>query len=80
MLLALILQFILKLFSFLGYISLDKNDVFSFLRPIYRQISYLSTLIYLSAIILLKPNSDFLSGLSKLDYLYMVSDFQRYKD
>ena len=34
----------------------------------------------INAIILVKPNNDFLSGLSKLDYLYIVSDFQRYKD
>ena len=29
----------------------------------------------INAIILAKPNNDFLSGLSKLDYLYIVSDF-----
>ena len=41
---------------------------------------YFCNLLLLSAIILLKPSSDILSGLSKLDYLYIVSDFQRYKD
>ena len=57
-----------------------ENDLFFFLEPFLDKTTQLSNLIYLSAIIFLKPNSDFLSGLSKLDYLYIVSDFQRYKD
>lgn len=67
-------SFFLMVFSILFFvISVTIDRVFDSHKTLLS--SLIGCIVLINAIMIFKPTNDFLSGLSKLDYLYIVSDF-----
>lgn len=67
-------SFFLMVFSMLFFVISVAIDSFLFSDKTLLT-SLIGCIVLMNAIMIFKPTNDFLSGLSKLDYLYIVSDF-----
>jgi len=68
-------SFFLMVFSMLFFVVSVALDIIFSTSDKTLLATLIGCIVLINAIMIFKPTNDFLSGLSKLDYLYIVSDF-----